>query len=134
MLSFLSTEVTLLLRRITRAVSFTLVQSHTFWKEIPRSKLCKARFISFRNKKNRDVCGTISTWYSLAHWGNRQETHGVAAWWKVRDCSTLTGLVERILNILTCFHFTIFLEKKSSACCLLKTNAFLGTIHKGCLL
>ena len=43
------------------------------------SKLCKAKFISFRNKKNRDVCGTISTWHSLAHRGNRQETYGVAA-------------------------------------------------------
>ena len=93
MLSFLSTEVILLLRRITRAVSFTLVQSHTFLKR-NSSKLCKAKFISFRNKKNRDVCGTISTWHSLAHWGNRQETYGVAAWWKVGDCSTLTGLLS----------------------------------------
>ena len=109
-----------------KVLSFTLGQSHTLWKEleIPRSKLCKAKFISFRNKKNRDVCGTISTWDSLAHWGNRQETHGVAAWRKVGDFSTLTGLVEWILH---CFHLTILLEKKNSACCL--QNISVGNVR-----
>ena len=95
-----------------------------FWKEIPGSKLWKAKFISFRNKKNRDVCGTISTWHSLAHRGNRQETYGVAAWWKVGDFSTLTGLVEWILH---CFHLTILLEKKNSACCL--QNISVGNVR-----
>ena len=110
-------------------VSPWLVQSHTFWKELRNSsKLCKAKFINFRNKKNRDVCGTISTWHSLAHWGNWQKTHGVAAWWKVGDCSILTGLIEWILSTYTdLLPFDDFvLEKKNSACCLLKTKYLLS--------
>ena len=40
------------------------------------------------------------------------------------DFSTLTGLVEWILH---CFHLTILLEKKNSACCL--QNISVGNVR-----
>ena len=102
-------------------MSFTLVRSHTFWKEIPVNYGKLNLSVSEIKGIHRDVCGAISTWHSLAHWGNRQETHGVAAWWKVGDWSIFTGLVEWILY-WPASNWRFFGGKKHTACCLLKTK------------